>query len=77
MNPTTQPSIAGGASLHILPTALAASGKPGALVRNPGMKLDLGWLEEMRHVNRSALERRVASLTGGAPAQVPSRWKRA
>jgi deoxyribose-phosphate aldolase len=66
MNPNTQPSISGGASLHTLPTAanaLAASGKVGALVRNPGMKLDLGWLEEMRHVNRSALERRVASLT--------------
>jgi deoxyribose-phosphate aldolase len=31
--------------------------------RNPGMDLDLGWLEEMRAVNRSALERRVATLT--------------
>ncbi|WP_258045637.1 deoxyribose-phosphate aldolase [Mesorhizobium sp. NBSH29] len=27
------------------------------------MPLDLGWLAAMRHVNRSALERRVASLT--------------
>ncbi|WP_246734559.1 deoxyribose-phosphate aldolase [Chelativorans sp. ZYF759] len=27
------------------------------------MPLDLGWLEEMRHVNRSALERRVGTLT--------------
>lgn len=27
------------------------------------MKLDLGWLEEMRHVNRSALERRATTLT--------------
>jgi len=34
-----------------------------AVARNPGMELDLGWLEAMRAVNRSALERRVASLT--------------
>lgn len=33
------------------------------LVRNPGMALDLGFLESMRNVNRSALERRVASMT--------------
>jgi deoxyribose-phosphate aldolase len=33
------------------------------IARNPGMSLDLGWLEAMRHVNRSALERRVATLT--------------
>src|SRR5262245_40067845 len=33
------------------------------IARNPGMPLDLGWLEAMRHVNRSALERRVATLT--------------
>ncbi len=31
--------------------------------RNPGMLFDLGWLEEMRHVNRSGLERRVQTLT--------------
>ena len=30
------------------------------IARNPGMKLDLGFLESMRNVNRSALERRVA-----------------
>lgn len=48
----------------------ALSGRSNALTitghaqdRNPGMQLDLGWLEMMRHVNRSALERRVASLT--------------
>ncbi|MGE0502626.1 MAG: deoxyribose-phosphate aldolase [Rhizobiaceae bacterium] len=34
-----------------------------AIARNPGMKLDLGFLESMRSVNRSALERRVGSLT--------------
>jgi deoxyribose-phosphate aldolase len=31
--------------------------------RNPGMPLDTGWLEAMRHVNRSALERRVETMT--------------
>lgn len=41
--------------------ALVADDAP--VVRNPGMELDLGWLEGMRAVNRSALERRVASLT--------------
>ena len=34
-----------------------------AIARNPGMKLDLGFMESVRNVNRSALERRVASLT--------------
>ncbi len=33
-----------------------------AVARNPGMPLDLGWLETMRQVNRSALERRAATL---------------
>ncbi|MEO5326590.1 deoxyribose-phosphate aldolase, partial [Mesorhizobium sp. CC13] len=33
------------------------------VVRNPGMALDVGFLESMRSVNRSALERRVATLT--------------
>lgn len=33
------------------------------IVRNPGMALDLGFLESMRSVNRSALERRVGTLT--------------
>jgi deoxyribose-phosphate aldolase len=31
--------------------------------RNRGLPLDLGWLEGMRAVNRSALERRVGTLT--------------
>ena len=31
--------------------------------RNPGMPLALDWLDEVRLVNRSALERRVATLT--------------
>lgn len=33
------------------------------IARNPGMALDVGFLEAMRYVNRSALERRVASMT--------------
>ncbi len=33
------------------------------IARNPGMALDLGFLRSMRAVNRSALERRVATLT--------------
>ena len=57
-----------GASVHPLPGALPRTASEpvrheGALARNPGMPLDLGWLEAMRHVNRSALERRVATLT--------------
>lgn len=51
----------GGARVHALPTATAAGAR--ALARNPGMPLDPGWLEEMRAVNRSALERRIATLT--------------
>ncbi len=42
---------------------VAANTPAPAPVRNPGMPLDLGFLEAMRNVNRSALERRVASLT--------------
>jgi deoxyribose-phosphate aldolase len=34
-----------------------------AIARNPGMPLDLGFLESMRSVNRSALERRTGTLT--------------
>lgn len=33
------------------------------IARNPGMTLDLGFLESMRSVNRSALERRAGTLT--------------
>lgn len=33
-----------------------------SLQRNQGMALDFGWLDSMRHVNRSALERRAQSL---------------
>ncbi|MCO6390732.1 deoxyribose-phosphate aldolase [Aliihoeflea aestuarii] len=48
------------ATLHHLPTAKTAN---ETIRRNPGMPLDLGWLEAMRHVNRSALERRVQTMT--------------
>ena len=52
-----------GASLHTLARALPSSETDkDAVARNPGLPLDLGWLEEMRPVNRSALERRVATL---------------
>ena len=62
--------FATGASVHPLPGASVPSANPtdadpapeGKLVRNPGMALDLGWMEAMRAVNRSALERRVATL---------------
>jgi deoxyribose-phosphate aldolase len=48
-----------------LPVRVAANApaETHGIARNPGMKLDLGFLESMRNVNRSALERRVASLT--------------
>ncbi|GLS30051.1 deoxyribose-phosphate aldolase [Mesorhizobium albiziae] len=54
------------ASVTALPARAAATPAKASghgIARNPGMELDLGWLEAMRHVNRSALERRVASLT--------------
>jgi deoxyribose-phosphate aldolase len=45
-------------------TGLAAANAPDhGIARNPGMKLDLGFLESMRNVNRSALERRIATMT--------------
>src|SRR5215217_6767141 len=35
---------------------------PLAAVRNPGMSLDLDWVHEARFTNRSAAERRAATL---------------
>ena len=55
-----------GASVHPLPGAASPTPQEvddATLVRNPGMPLDLGVLEAMRAVNRSALERRVATLS--------------
>jgi deoxyribose-phosphate aldolase len=46
----------------VLSTGVAgAIDKPGPVARNPGMPLDLGWVNETR-VNRSAVERRAATL---------------
>ena len=61
----TKVQTATGANIHALPNAARASADAHAtdLPRNPGMPLDLGWLEEARTVNRSGLERRVGSLT--------------
>ncbi|BCH20928.1 2-deoxyribose-5-phosphate aldolase [Mesorhizobium sp. L-8-10] len=51
----------------VTPLPLVAANVPDVsshgIARNPGMPLDLGFLEAMRYVNRSALERRVASMT--------------
>ncbi len=48
-------------------TAIQPAARPAPLpnrpARNPGMALDLGWLDELSRVNRSALERRVQTLT--------------
>lgn len=44
----------------------------GRLPRNPGMPLDLGWLREVR-VNRSAVERRAATLP--ARRSVKQAWQ--
>jgi deoxyribose-phosphate aldolase len=43
--------------------ASVPSPPPARLERNPGMQLDLGWLRDIR-VNRSAVERRAATLPG-------------
>lgn len=58
---TPSRSISSIASVHALPKAVA--GGLDEIPRNPGMALDLGWLEDMRAVNRSALERRATTLT--------------
>lgn len=42
---------------------VAANQAEHGFARNPGMALDLGFLESMRNVNRSALERRVQTMT--------------
>lgn len=44
------------------------------LVRNPGIALDLGWVDEVR-VNRSAVERRAATL--GTRRTVKKEWQAA
>lgn len=63
---TIREAGAGASKVMPLP-ARAAANTPlpleHGIARNPGMKLDLGFLESVRSVNRSALERRVATLT--------------
>ncbi|MDW6026506.1 deoxyribose-phosphate aldolase [Mesorhizobium sp. BAC0120] len=59
-------SAAGTSKVTPLPSRIAANSAVATghgIARNPGMALDLGFLESMRNVNRSALERRVATLT--------------
>ena len=58
-----QPATLQVAQLHPLTAANSPDTQGHGIARNPGMALDLGFLESMRNVNRSALERRVASLT--------------
>lgn len=41
----------------------ANSDAGGGIPRNPGMSLDIGFVESMRNVNLSALERRVSTMT--------------
>src|SRR3954451_21325092 len=53
-------------SVNSLPSRVPANAPAQTghgIARNPGMALDLGFLESMRNVNRSALERRVGTLT--------------
>jgi deoxyribose-phosphate aldolase len=49
--------------IHALTAANAPVPADHGIARNPGMALDFGFLESMRNVNRSALERRAATLT--------------
>ena len=48
-------------SLALDPLRPGAAGRPEEQPRNPGMPLELGWLRDV-HVNRSAVERRAATL---------------
>jgi len=52
-----------------------ASAMPQAHVRNPGIPLDLGWVREARFTNRSATERRAATLP--ARRSVKKAWQAA
>jgi deoxyribose-phosphate aldolase len=48
---------------------------PGIAPRNPGLPLDLGWVQEARFTNRSATERRAATLP--ARRSVKKTWQAA
>ena len=59
--PARQQAELAAAPARVAANAVVASAH--GIARNPGMALDLGFLESVRNVNRSALERRVASMT--------------
>src|SRR5262244_4012781 len=63
LRPRAQPSPT--ATLSMASPALASlvNIAPGAVPRNQGLPLELGWVNEAR-VNLSAVERRVATLPG-------------
>ncbi|MER8731284.1 deoxyribose-phosphate aldolase [Mesorhizobium sp. M1227] len=66
MSSTIRETDLGTSKITPLPARAAANApmpQAHGIARNPGMRLDLGFMESMRGVNRSALERRVASLT--------------
>src|SRR6478752_4521007 len=70
-----RPSVASPPSVrangHAAPPTTTAP-TPG-LVRNPGMPLDLDWVHEARFTNRSAAERRAATLP--ARRSVKKAWQ--
>jgi deoxyribose-phosphate aldolase len=72
--------LAGGARHMIMPcgsrTMLTTEARPRfeTVGRNPGVPLDLGWVEEVR-INRSAVERRAATL--GTRRTVKKQWQAA
>src|SRR3954453_10158251 len=66
MSSTIREADLGASKVTPLPARLAANTpvpQSHGIARNTGMRLDLGFMESVRSVNRSALERRVASLT--------------
>src|SRR5438105_2516240 len=61
----SSPPVASTNGHAVLPLAAPA--------RNPGMPLDLGWVQEARFTNRSAAERRAATLP--ARRSVKKTWQ--
>ncbi|MCO5063998.1 MAG: deoxyribose-phosphate aldolase [Rhizobiaceae bacterium] len=65
--PSTKGSDAPGSAEKKAPASAPAPANTPAhtghgIARNPGMKLDIGFVESLRNVNRSALERRVQTM---------------
>src|SRR5882672_9431365 len=54
--------IAGAMLREMASISVGAAPLPAGLVRNPGLPLDLDWVHEARFTNRSAAERRAATL---------------